>query len=308
MITQADQLVLCAALCEGEKAKQAWWTWRATLDFDQCDPRYIPLIPLLQQNLAQLGVQDPLFGKFKGIQRRVWYKNQLLLREVSDLIQIWQTDGIESICLNDIAIAGHYHANLGLRPIHTFQFLIQPTQLTAASHWLQQKGWNPVHKQQQGRFQRFVNAAGMKLDLHLHLFSRRLYTGDAALFWADSRTIQIQDMTAYGLNPIEQFLILCSQPPQKQFARLLWIADALTILRHPQIELDWKRLATANFRAYLRLRLYTSLHYLAKNYAAPIPTDILHFLATAHPLARKLPTPILRTLFTYVDQRFFRYS
>lgn len=307
-ITQADQWVLYAALGEGEKAKQAWRTWRATLDFDQCDPRYMPLIPLLQQNLARLGVQDPLFGKFKGIQRRVWYKNQLLLHEVSDLIQRWQSVGIESICLTDIVMAGHYYADLGLRPIRTFQFLMRPTQLTAASHCLQQSGWNPVNKLQKGRLRRFINGAGMKLDLHLYLFSRRLYTGDAEFFWTDSMPIQIQATTTYALNPTDQFLVLCTQPPPKPLGRLFWMADALTILKHPQIELDWRRLATSDFRTYLRLRLYTALHDLAKHYAAPIPADILHFLATAHPLARQLPTPLLRLLFAYVDQRFLRYT
>lgn len=165
-----------------------------------------------------------------------------------------------------------------------------------------------MNKLQKGRFHRFVNAAGMKLDLYLHPFSARLYSGDAALFWADRMSVQLQAVTTYTLNPTDQLLVLCSQPPQNQFTHLLWIADALTMLRHPRIELDWARLATANFRAYLRLRLYTALHDLAKHYAAPIPTDILHVLATAHPLARQLPTPLLRLLFTYVDQRFLRYT
>ena len=298
-ITPADQQVLCAALCAGEKAEQAWRAWRATLDFDRSGPRYLPLIPLLQQNLVRLGIQDPLIGKFKGIQRRVWYKNRLLLGQVSDLTQVWQADGIESICLTDIALAAHYHPDLGLRPIRACQFLLRPTRIIAASHRLQQKGWNPVHKMHRRHFQRFINAAGLKIDLYLHLFPPRLYTGNADLFWADRIAIQIQDVTTYALNPTDQLLALCTQPPQNQFAHLLWIADALTMLRHPQVEIDWARLYTAELSGQLRLRLSTALHDLSERYAAPIPAAVLHFLATAHPLVRKLPRPILRLLFAY---------
>ena len=299
-ITQADQWMLDAALCAGEKAEQAWRAWRATLDFDQVGPRYLPLIPLLQQNLVRLGIQDPLIGKFKGIQRQVLYKNQLLLHQARDLIQVWQAAGIAAICLTDIALAAHYHADLSLRPIRAFQFLLRPPQVTAASHWLQQKGWRPEDRIQRPHFKRFINAAGFKIDLHLHLFPPRLYAGNADLFWAASMAIRIQDVTTYALNPTVQLLALCTQPPQKHFAHLLWIADALTLLRHSQVEIDWARLYRADLSAQLRLRLSIALHDLAERYDAPIPAVVLHFLATAHPLVRKLPRPILRLLFTYL--------
>lgn len=110
--------------------------------------------------------------------------------------------------------------------------------------------------------------------------------------------IQIQGLPTYALHPTDQLLVLCTQPPQKQFAHLLWIADALTLLRHAEIVIDWPRLSTINLRAKLRQRLSTALTYLATGYDAQLPADVLALLASPQPFARKEPSAIWRFFFT----------
>jgi len=301
-IKRADQELLYAALCDGEKAEKAWLAWRAGLDFDQSGPRYAPLIPLLHQNLALLGIQDPLMGKFKGIHRRTWYKNQLRLRQVKSLLTLWNDNGIESICLGDITLASHYHTDLGLRPIQAFQFLIHRNQLVSTIQHVQKEGWKPTGKMKQRHIHRFINPEGTRLNLYLHLFPTKFYSGEIDPFWDAKTSIQIHDISAYTLNPIDQLLHLCIQQPQKHFVHPLRIADAMTILRKPQIEFDWERLYTPSLRGYVQIRLYTYLYNLWKKYNAPIPEDVLNHLSTIHPLIRKVPNPILRFAFKYAEQ------
>jgi len=306
-LSRSDQQFLSAALCDGEKAKQAWQRWRATLDFDQSGPRYMTMIPLLQQNLSRLGIEDPLMGKFKGIHRRIWYKNQLLLQQVSVLLTQWQVDGLEAICLTDIALATHYHADLGMRPIQTVNFLMRPNQIAAASHALQEQGWWSVGRLQQGGHQRFVNAEGIKIDLQGQLFSPELYAGRTERFWAGKVPIQIHNITAYALSPTDQLLLLCSQPHRSHFAHRLWIADALTILNAPHVEIDWQRFNHADLTKTLHVRLYLSLHELREKYDAPIPDDIIDRLTTSNPFTRRLPKTILRAFILCTEQRFIQY-
>ena len=62
--TPEQELLLRAALLQGEASLKAWQEWKSTLDFDHIDPGSQRLVPLLYHNLQRQGVQDPLMGKF----------------------------------------------------------------------------------------------------------------------------------------------------------------------------------------------------------------------------------------------------
>src|SRR5947207_6928619 len=72
-----EQLLLRAALLDGDAALDAWESARAL-------PRHIDdapyrVLPQLYRNLSALGVEDPEMVRLKGVYRHCWTSNQTRL-------------------------------------------------------------------------------------------------------------------------------------------------------------------------------------------------------------------------------------
>ena len=77
-----QELLLRAALLEGEAALSAWQQWQAEADLDHLDYGSFRLLPLLYQNLQRHQIKHPWLPTLKGIHRRTWYQNQLRLQSL----------------------------------------------------------------------------------------------------------------------------------------------------------------------------------------------------------------------------------
>jgi hypothetical protein len=74
-----QQLVLQAIFASPERACEAYQAWRDRLDIEQnFDGAVMRLLPLLYLRLLQLGLNDPLTGRLKGVYRRVWSETHAL--------------------------------------------------------------------------------------------------------------------------------------------------------------------------------------------------------------------------------------
>ena len=78
--------MLRACLIRDKEALIAWQTWRSRIDFDTLDPGSNRLLPLLYYNLSQLGLEDPLMKRMKGIYRYYWVQNQLLFHHAAVIL------------------------------------------------------------------------------------------------------------------------------------------------------------------------------------------------------------------------------
>jgi len=74
--TREQELLLRAALLQGNDAINAWHEWKSSVDIEQLDQGSYRLLPLLYRSLHIDGVEDPLMNKLKGVYRMTWYKNQ----------------------------------------------------------------------------------------------------------------------------------------------------------------------------------------------------------------------------------------
>src|SRR5579871_3573565 len=79
-----QQLVLQAIFAEPEKAREAYFAWRDTLDIEgHFDIAVMRLLPLLYSRLLELGVNDQLTGRLKGVYRRAWSDTHALFYGVA---------------------------------------------------------------------------------------------------------------------------------------------------------------------------------------------------------------------------------
>ena len=91
--TPAQELLLKACLFEGDEATAAWRGWRAATRLDDIDAGSVELLPMLAQKMRRFAVEEPAFGKYRGVQRQTWARNQLLIRGAALASQQFDSKG-----------------------------------------------------------------------------------------------------------------------------------------------------------------------------------------------------------------------
>ena len=267
--------LLQAALMQDQSALEAWQKWRNQVDIETLDSNSHHLLSLLYLNLVRHQVDDPHLGRLKGVYRRTWYANQLLMQQFRSVVQALQNSQIETVSLREMALVTTCHPDCGYRPIYQFDLLVRPEQTLAAIDTLQQLGWITHTSKPQPNVGlwhpvTFHNASQFQLNLHNHLFraTPQLYT-DGQL-WENA--IQISDLSTLFLSPVDQLLHLSLKLNHKQSKRpIYWFADAAMMVNAITEESEWIRLVTQAQRYEMILPLRYLLTELQALLETPLP-------------------------------------
>src|SRR4051812_17046083 len=79
--TREQELLVAAALLSPQRAAEAWAEWKTCVDLGAVDLGTVRLLPLVYQNLPATVGDDALMDMSRGLYRRTWYMNHLLLRD-----------------------------------------------------------------------------------------------------------------------------------------------------------------------------------------------------------------------------------
>src|SRR5215813_6306532 len=139
--TANQELILRAALLKGDAALEAWTAWKRVSDIDVLDFGSHRMIPQLYRNLVELGVEDPLLDRFKGVYRYYLYKNEKLLHSTAQVLQAFHDAGIETILLKGSALVPLYYRESALRPMQDADILVRVEQARPAMALLRKMGW-----------------------------------------------------------------------------------------------------------------------------------------------------------------------
>src|SRR5436190_3352548 len=93
--TAQQEMLLRAALLQGQDAIEAWTRWKSSVDLQHLDAGSRRLLPQLYRNLRDQGIDDPFVTGLKTLYRRTWSDNQLLFHEVSSLLVAFRNAGID---------------------------------------------------------------------------------------------------------------------------------------------------------------------------------------------------------------------
>ncbi len=102
--TSVQEQLLDACLLSGKDALDAWHQWQAKVDLQRLDAGSYRLLPLLWRNLSRLGVDDPSMAVFKGVYRRTWYHNQMILAQAEELVATLCAAGIPTLALKGLPL------------------------------------------------------------------------------------------------------------------------------------------------------------------------------------------------------------
>jgi hypothetical protein len=325
--TPNQELLLRAALLQGEPALDAWNEWRRTVNIDVVDFGSHRMVPQLYRNMRRHGVKDSLMDRMKGVYRYYLYKNELLMHRIGSLLAAFETAGIRTMVLKGAALIPLYYKESGLRPMLDADVLVHAHQAEQAMEVLAKLHWKPFRVEQPRmripivHSTPFEDGGGRQMDLHWRLFWECFNANDDEDYWEAAIPIQVGGTKTLALSPTNQLLHTCWHGARwNEVPPIRWVADAMAILGASAEEIDWQSLANKAKRHRIVLPVRDSLEYLKQKFDAPVPDTVLKSLAAVriskierenyelilNPMTPPTTAKILRML--YYDYRWLSSS
>jgi hypothetical protein len=303
----SQELLLRAALLEGDRAAEAWREWRREPRLDPASQR---LLPQLYRNLSGQGLLGEELAALHDSYRKTWSQNRLRLRETADVLRSLSDRGIETLLLKGAALIPLAYRDYGARPMTDVDLLVRPERALDALALLGEMGYRSML----GRPEALIGVrhadelgdrSGRKIDLHWAVLQENCRAGADEELWRSSIGFELDGFGARSLCPSDLLLHLLvhgARPSPVQ--PVSWVADAVLLLRAQQDDLDWPRLVEQASARRLSLPLATGLAYLSRFPGLTIPSETLDALASPPPTRFELleyrlktrPHPILGTL------------
>lgn len=284
--TGAQALIVRAAIGPEREVEPAFRAWRDQVDIDgPIDGGTYRLLPMVYKRMRDLGVDDPLMGRMKGVYRRSWVETHSLFHDMAPTVERLEAAGVQTLLLKGAPLALTYYRSYATRPMFDLDLVVPFPQRDEALRVLRDMGWNAgsmvrTHElpDQHGLDHR--NASGRELDLHWRWL--REAPADAAddWFWSGAERLEFCGVSTRQPSPTAMLVHLVAhgvrsnvEPP------IRWIVDAATVIATASI--DWPALVGFAKAQKLSYRLGLGLDYLARHYEAPVPEEILRELKAA---------------------------
>ncbi|HSA55610.1 MAG TPA: nucleotidyltransferase family protein [Gemmatimonadaceae bacterium] len=280
-------LLLEAALLDRDRALAAFRRWREHVSLDDKFSRgSFRLLPLVYHRLQQLGVDDPVMGKLKGVYRRAWYETHRLFQQVQPVVARLAGAGIDVMLTKGAPLAlGEYGAP-AVRPMADVDVVVPGHRLRETLGELAAAGWRPgiAFTPDEIRYRHaapWYGPDGGAIDLHWRVMYESSARGGDDTFWDTAVPLDFMGTAVRRPDATHHlFLVVVHGVRRNEETPVRWIPDAMAILRAPGVAIDWQRmeaLAAAN-RATVRLAL--GLSWLARVFDAPVPPGVLERLGT----------------------------
>lgn len=285
--TELQELLLRAALSDGDAACQAYRDWHAKGGLERLDAGSYRLLPLVGHNLARFGFEHKEMGTLRGLRRKTWCENRLLFAKLAPAVAMLQQAGMPVLVLKGLPLALRYYRDAGLRPMRDMDLMVPEQHAAEANRLFESAGWRNIWP---GRYQlgphdwNFRQAVpyaaddGREVDLHWHALYQATFPGADTDFWASAERLEFEGLTVEVLCPSDElFHALVHGPTWNEVPPMRWVADAMTVMRASAI--DWDRLLRLTGRLHVTLTMRAACEYLVRVFQAPIPPSMLSALA-----------------------------
>jgi hypothetical protein len=292
--TPLQERLLAVALSEPGRAVEAWRSLPEDFSLDErheLEPGTFELLPLVYRNLASTCGDDPRLPRLKGIYRRSWVRNNLLLNGTREIADALQAAGVPALFLEGPVVAVRFYGDLALRPSSFVHLLVAREDVAEASARLAGHGWTerPGSGAQPG-WRILSDGHGGFCVLRSSLAFDFVATCDEraeAPLWEAAEAVQVERSGVPVPDPTDALLAACvggvryGPLPSTQ-----WLVDAAMILRGH--ELDWDRLVSLAVTRGQRLRLREALGCVL-DLPVPVPERVAeaHEWLGSEPVARR---------------------
>ena len=133
--------LLRATWLDRPDALTAFTAWQAAVDLNRLPSGQHALLPPLYHNLERLGIEHPWLGRLRGIYRRTWYTNQLMLQAADSLLGALAAAGVPVMLADDAALALVSYGER-LRPIDSLGLVVPAARAAEAGQVLAGQQWS----------------------------------------------------------------------------------------------------------------------------------------------------------------------
>jgi len=280
---------------EGDESADAWRRVRPALDLDDPEHASQALLPLVYRQLDRLGIDDPGLPKLRGIYRRTWYMNQLLLDRLKGTLEAVKAGEGDPLVVSSWELPVRYYGDLGLRSVAALHLLVRPDRVARAARALVDQGWTgPVEPSasfvRSRHYARYEGANGDRCLLYWRLFHEFSDPGrgvEPEDLWEHPIDLELRGVPSRALSPTDELLNVCvGGARMSRWPSVTWVADAIVVLHAPDSAIDWKRLVRQAGRLRATLRVHDALAFLRQELDAPVPAHVLDELRGA-PTSRR---------------------
>ena len=288
-MSNAEGWLLSAATQPGPVARAAWERWRTRCRLETAPPPSQALFPMLYANLIA-DVGGPETTLLKGVYRRTWYGNQLVLAQVKPLLNRLAAQDVATLLLNDASlVAGHY-PDIGYRDIRCIDLLVRARDWNRSITAAAEEGWetqpgksfaSPVSLS----IMTFAGSENRSLRIWTNLFLAEPREDTEDRIWQEGRSIQINGRSILTLGPVEQLLCLSAEAVRSGKPPLFLYADARLLVQSLPARSDWTRLVWQAQRYEHILPLRNMLEFLRSRLDVALPAWVLpslHKMAISH--------------------------
>ena len=276
-VTPDDRPLIRAALLAGADAAAEWARWRESHTLDDLDGSALFVGPLLYRNLARSGAPVDVadHARLKGIYRRSWYENQLLLHAAAEILRRLHEQGIETMLVKGAALALLHYRDTGARPMSDVDVLVPPERASAAIALLESAGWTPrVPRRPQYRRVRHSLGftAGLRREIDVDWSPLRERAG-AKEIWRSSVPLAVHGVETRAPSAADQVLIAAVHGARRDSLPLLGIADVAVLAGSGEV--DWDRLVEDARDRHLSLHLQQALESVHELGVADVPEEVV---------------------------------
>lgn len=277
--TEIQRELLAVAFEEPAAATRAWTALQRRLDLDTLEPGVFALLPLAYRSATRGGLAGGVLERLKGIVRKTWVVNNLLLRRSAEVANALRDAGIRALFAEGPVFASRFYPELGLRPSPYIDVLVDTGTVGAAGEPLYALGWYPDPTDAAPRDDRryLVNGDGQRCLVRTSvavdfngLHGRR---AAHAPLWDAAEPVEVGGVELLGLSRTDSLLAVCvaharsGSPSGPQ-----WIADAKMLLEGP---VDWPRLTNLAAGGGQVLRFARALSCVAEIAGPRPPAELL---------------------------------
>jgi hypothetical protein len=284
-----EDLLLRAITATGTEARAAFAAWRSRIDLDApLGGESMALLPLLYASLQKLAVEDPFMARLKGVSRRVWYENSMVLERTGRAVAVLSGAGIQWLLAGDLPLVLYRHESLSARRIGQVDVLLRPGDAERAAALLVGAGLMigaPPRPEEvaYSHEKRFDAGTSMAIVLHWHALAAAANEAADEFFWRAAEDEELDSAPIRRLSAQALLLqrLLGADGLQEAMPRL-WIADAFALGSGNRQASDWAQLADFAIRQKLAGRLSRQLRLLIEQ-GLPVPDATIRRLAQARP-------------------------
>lgn len=283
----AQTQVLNAIFAPDEVARTAFSAWRSGLDLEgHFNSEVFRLLPSLYLRVCDLGIEDNLMPRLKGLYRHAWVRNTQLFHDTGTALAALAQSGIPTLVLKGAALALGSYSKPAARPMGDLDVAVPKERREEAIRILQAEGWTSRHINLDPRSVHampFHNARGNEFDLHWHILKETSGKPSEARFWETSRPLDFNGVSTRMIDPALSLVHVLlhglranPEPPVR------WVADTLTLIRSTP-DLNWDSLVEFARDTRVTQRAHLGLAFVKQRFDAPIPPGVLEALAASQP-------------------------